>query len=78
MQFVIVDIETTGGNPTQGGITEIAAILHDGVQVIDRFHTLIDPQRMVPGFITGLTGIDNSMLEGAPTFSEIASELHHF
>ncbi|MCL6257509.1 exonuclease domain-containing protein [Aquiflexum sp. TKW24L] len=78
MQYVIVDIETTGGNPTQGGITEIAAILHDGDQVLDRFHSLIDPQRMIPNFITGLTGIDSNMLEGAPTFSEVAEELHDF
>lgn len=78
MNYVIVDIETTGGNPTQGGITEIAAILHDGNQVVDRFHSLIDPERMVPSFITGLTGIDSHMLEGAPTFSEVAGELHDF
>jgi DNA polymerase-3 subunit epsilon len=78
MNYVIVDIETTGGNPSQGGITEIAAILHDGDRVVDRFHSLIDPERMVPSFITGLTGIDNSMLEGAPTFSEIADELYDF
>lgn len=78
MNYVIVDIETTGGNPSQGGITEIAAILHDGDRVVDRFHSLIDPERMVPSFITGLTGIDNDMLEGAPTFSEIADELYDF
>lgn len=78
MNYVIVDIETTGGNPSQGGITEIAAILHDEDRVVDRFHSLIDPERMVPSFITGLTGIDNDMLEGAPTFSEIADELYDF
>jgi len=78
MKYVIVDIETTGGNPTHGGITEIAAILYDGNRVVDSFHSLIDPERMVPGFITGLTGIDNSMLEGAPKFSEIADELYDF
>ncbi|MCH6235221.1 exonuclease domain-containing protein [Cognataquiflexum rubidum] len=78
MKYVIVDIETTGGNPSQGGITEIAAILHDGDRVVDRFHSLIDPERMIPGFITGLTGIDSSMVAGAPTFSEIADELYDF
>jgi DNA polymerase-3 subunit epsilon len=33
---------------------------------------------MIPGFITGLTGIDSSMVAGAPTFSEIADELYDF
>lgn len=78
MKYVIVDIETTGGNPTQGGITEIAAILYDGDRVVDRFHSLIDPESMIPGFITGLTGIDSDMLHGAPTFSDVAKDLYDF
>lgn len=78
MLFAIVDIETTGGNPGLGGITEIAAILHDGSRVVDTYHTLINPQRPIPGFITGLTGIDQKMVENAPTFAEIADELWEF
>lgn len=78
MEFVIVDIETTGGNPTQGGITEIAAIVSDGQKVLDKFHTLINPQRFIPNFITGLTGINQEMVESAPTFEEVAEELYAF
>ncbi|PSL07463.1 exonuclease domain-containing protein [Cecembia rubra] len=78
MEFVIVDIETTGGNPNQGGITEIAAIVSDGHKVLDKFHTLINPQRFIPNFITGLTGINQEMVESAPTFGEIAEEFYDF
>ena len=78
MQFAIVDIETTGGNPMQGGITEIAVLVHNGEKVMDSFHTLLNPQRSIPGFITGLTGIDQKMVEDAPIFSEVAVELFHF
>jgi len=78
MEFVIVDIETTGGNPSQGGITEIAALAFDGEKIIDKFHTLINPERYIPNFITGLTGIDQNMVDGAPTFGEIAQELYDF
>lgn len=78
MLFAIVDIETTGGHPGSGGITEIAAILHDGSIVLDTYHTLVNPQRSIPGFITGLTGIDQKMVENAPTFEEIADELWDF
>ncbi|MFD2201177.1 exonuclease domain-containing protein [Shivajiella indica] len=78
MEFVIVDIETTGGNPGQGGITEIAALAFDGGNIIDRFHTLINPERYIPNFITGLTGIDQNMVAEAPTFGEIAQELYDF
>ncbi|MDO9554916.1 exonuclease domain-containing protein [Rhodonellum sp.] len=78
MLFAIVDIETTGGNPLQGGITEIAALIHDGNRVIDTFHTLINPQQFIPGFITGLTGIDQEMVKDSPIFAEIASEFFDF
>ena len=78
MLFAIVDIETTGGNPTQGGITEIAAFVHDGEKIVDRFHTLLNPERFIPGFITGLTGIDQQMVADAPTFQDIAHRLFEF
>ncbi len=62
----------------QGGITEIAAILHDGTQEIASFQTLINPERFIPNFITGLTGIDQDMVSGAPTFGDIAEKLFEF
>ncbi|WP_246535415.1 exonuclease domain-containing protein [Litoribacter ruber] len=76
MVFAIVDIETTGGTAQRGGITEVAVIVHDGKQVLDTYQTLVNPLRIVPGFITGLTGIDNEMVQDAPTFAEIAEELY--
>lgn len=45
------------------------------MQVTSRFHTLINPERRVPLFITGLTGITNDMVQAAPTFTEIAGEI---
>jgi DNA polymerase III subunit epsilon len=74
--FAITDIETTGGSPAEGGITEIAIVIHDGSKIIDRFHSLINPGMPVPRFITALTGIDNTMLEDAPSFEDIAYELY--
>lgn len=75
MEFAIVDIETTGGNPQGGGITEIAVVIHDGTRIIQEFQTLINPKMTVPAYITGLTGIDSSMLRDAPYFEEVAEEL---
>ncbi|WP_026966037.1 exonuclease domain-containing protein [Algoriphagus terrigena] len=75
MEFAIVDIETTGGSPAGGGITEIAVVVHDGEEIVREFQTLINPGQSIPSYITGLTGIDNSMVRDAPTFDEIAEEL---
>lgn len=73
--FAILDIETTGGSPTTERITEIAIYFHDGNKVVDEWNTLVNPERSIPYFITGLTGITNEMVADAPKFYEIAKEL---
>lgn len=74
--YAIVDIETTGGYASANGITEIAVYIHDGKRVIKHFETLINPQQVIPSYITALTGIDNAMVQDAPSFDEIAEALH--
>ncbi len=78
MNFVIVDIETTGGSPKSSKITEIAIYKHDGYKVIDEYSTLLDPEMDIPPFITNLTGISNRMVEGAPKFFEVAKKIVEF
>lgn len=73
--YAIVDIETTGGFTGNNSIIEIAVVFHDGEKITGQYEKLLDPKMPVPGFITGLTGIDSQMLEGAPTFGQIADEL---
>ncbi len=74
-RYAIVDIETTGGLVKRDKITEIAIVLHDGQKVIDQYQTLINPERSIPAFITGLTGITNDMVADAPLFCEVAKEI---
>src|SRR5690349_17740756 len=73
--YAIVDIETTGGYAANHRITEIAIYLHDGMQVTDSYHSLINPGRNIPHYITGLTGISTEMVLDAPTFEEIAPDI---
>ncbi len=75
MNYAIVDIETTGGYASGNGITEIAVYIHDGERVVKHFETLINPQQLIPKYITSLTGIDNAMVASAPAFDEIADVL---
>lgn len=74
--YAIVDIETTGGYADNHRITEIAIFHHDGSRITDEFHRLINPGRRIPDFITGLTGIDAAMVSDAPSFEEVAGEIH--
>ncbi len=73
--YAIVDIETTGLRVSEDRITEIAVLVYDGENIIDRFHSLINPERYLPDHITQLTGISNEMLEDAPRFYEIAKNI---
>lgn len=75
IQYAIVDIETTGGYASGSGITEIAILIHDGHEVVERFESLVNPQAPIPLYIQALTGIDEQMVESAPTFNELAQRI---
>jgi len=77
--WVVVDVETTGGSPSGGHrITEVAAVRVSGGQITDVFSTLVNPERTIPSMITSLTGITQAMVRDAPTFREIAGPLTEF
>ncbi len=76
--YAIIDIETTGSQPSQDKITEIAIFIHDGQQIVDKYSTLINPQRPIPYFISQLTGITDEMVQDAPKFYEVAKEIVQF
>nr|MBA2484238.1 VRR-NUC domain-containing protein [Nitrosomonas sp.] len=76
--YVVVDIETTGGQKPYHRITEIGAVKIRNHEVIDEWQTLINPQRHIPANITRLTGISNNMVGSAPLFSEIAKDFNAF
>jgi DNA polymerase III subunit epsilon len=73
--YAIVDIETTGGYAANHRITELAIFHHDGAGITGTFHTLLNPGRKIPHFITGLTGITSQMVESAPAFEDMAEEI---
>ncbi len=73
--FAVIDVETTGGGLNGNRLTEICIVLLRGSQVVDKFTSLINPEKEVPGYITALTGIDDGMLADAPKFHEIAEKV---
>lgn len=75
--FAIIDIETCGGKfeMRRGHITDICILIHDGLQVIDKFSTLVNPQCNITPFYMKLSGITNEMVKDAPTFPEIAKKI---
>jgi len=70
-----VDIETTGGSPGLHRIIDVAVIGCTGDAIDFEWQSLVNPGVHVPAGITALTGIDNEMIESAPSFERIAREL---
>lgn len=75
MKYAIIDVETTGMGVQGNRITEIAILVHDGKEVLERFQTLVNPQSSIPYSISRLTGIYDHMVENAPKFYEIAKKV---
>lgn len=73
--YCIVDIETSGKGIHNNRITEICVVRLHHDKVVDKFTSLVNPETSIPMFITGLTGIHNEMVSGAPLFSEIADRI---
>ncbi len=75
--FAIIDIETCAGKfeYRKGRITEICILVHDGLQVVEKFTTLINPECFISPYFTSLTGITNDMVKDAPTFAQIAKKI---
>ncbi len=74
--FAIVDVETTGMRASgDDRITEIAVVVVHGSRREVVFDSLINPGREIPARITELTGISDTMVAAAPTFSDVADQV---
>ncbi|WP_333600715.1 exonuclease domain-containing protein [Flavobacterium sp.] len=73
--YAILDIETTGGQFNEEGITEIAIYKFDGHEIVDQFISLVNPEKPIQPFVVKLTGINNAMLRSAPKFYEVAKRI---
>ncbi|MCL6265680.1 exonuclease domain-containing protein [Flagellimonas myxillae] len=73
--YAVLDIESTGGKYNEEGIMEIAIHKFDGHEVVDKFMSLVNPEREIQPFVTKLTGINNKMLRSAPKFHEVAKRI---
>jgi DNA polymerase-3 subunit epsilon len=76
--FAIIDVETTGGGIAGNRITEICIALLRNGEIVDKFTSLVNPERDIPSHITALTGIDNQMVANAPCFFEVAEKIEEF
>ncbi len=76
--LVVFDIESTGVNPRQDRIIELAAVkLHpDGREETKTW--LLNPTVKIPPETTAIHGITDEIVRDCPTFFEMAEDIDHF
>jgi DNA polymerase III epsilon subunit family exonuclease len=78
VELVFFDLETTGGNPSNSEVIEIAAIKERDGKEIGRFQSLVNPRRHIPRTVREITGIDQNTVRDAPVIEDIIDDLLKF
>lgn len=76
--YIVLDLETTGLDPTFDEIIEIAAIKISYGKKVSEFSTLVKPENKIDEYITQLTGITNEMVKDAPKIEKVLHDLMNF
>ncbi|MFC5521928.1 PolC-type DNA polymerase III [Polaromonas jejuensis] len=77
--IAVIDFETTGLSPAMGDrATEVAIVLVEGDQVVDRFQSLMNAGVRISAFIEAYTGISNAMIAAAPSAQAVMAEASRF
>jgi DNA polymerase III epsilon subunit family exonuclease len=72
LAFVVVDVEATGAKTPPNRLIELGAYKIRGGIIVDKFHSLVNPEIPIPRFVASLTGISNEMVRRAPVFADVA------
>ncbi len=73
--YTVVDLETTGSVIGIDEIMEIGVVVVRRGEVVERFNSLLYSQRDIPPWVSKLTGLTKTDLQGAPVFADIADQL---
>lgn len=71
LDFCIVDVETTGVDPSIDRITEIAIIRFSNGEIIEPFVTLVDPEILIPPTASAVNHITNKTVAGFPKIGDL-------
>lgn len=77
-EYVVFDIETSGLNLATAKIIEIGAVKIKEGKVVDRYHSLINPNCLIPAQIEELTSICNEELTRERTIETVLPEFLEF
>ncbi len=74
--FAVVDVETTGTRSRgDDRVTEIAVVVVQGDRRELVFESLVNPGRLIPSWVTRLTGISDDLVRRAPPFYALTDQV---
>ncbi len=73
--LVFLDVETTGSSARYSRVLEIGALRVEAGKIVAQMNQVLDPEELVPGWITTLTGITPDEVVGQPQFADVLPEL---
>ena len=76
--FIAFDTETTGLSASSDRIIEIGAVKFDKNGIIDKFETLVNPQKNISSECTAINHITNEMIKDAPLSKDAISNFVEF
>lgn len=77
-EIVVLDLETTGFDPSRDHIIEIGALVARGPEVLGRWNSLVRPPCSISRETTLLTGIDDELVADAPAIEALIAPLAEF
>ncbi|MBW7456060.1 ATP-dependent DNA helicase DinG [Paenibacillus sepulcri] len=75
MNYAVLDLETTGHSAGDEIIQVGLVIIDESMQISRSYNSFVKPTIVIPPFITQLTGIDESMVQNAPSVEDVLLEL---
>ncbi|MBI2166428.1 MAG: DEAD/DEAH box helicase [Chloroflexi bacterium] len=76
--LVALDLETTGLDSQRDEIIEVGAVKFRGQEVLESYHSLVNPYRPLSPFIQSFTGLRPDEVSQAPPFAVVGTELADF
>ena len=78
MQFVCVDVETTGLDTKNDRVIELAGAVFTQDSIVDEFDSLVDPEREIPPASQAIHNISIDMVRGQAKIAEVLPQFLSF
>ena len=74
-KWALIDIETTGIDPSREAIIDVGFLLFEGTELVQEYSSLVKTDIPLSHFIQNLTGIKPKLLANAPSWDRVLEDL---